>query len=1663
MFEVKRWGGRGGWSALVAGALLVSLAWQSLAGATEPMVKDGQFHLRLHYQYLPTNTEIASLLSTVEQARMQLCDATDGQAKIGGVTLSFGAASEQDGDVWLMPLTGRSYANLNHVTLFREGTGYSNETLAHELGHYLFRLKDSYREDIRANGCGQGPNFDEWIAPLTVAPDQFTGAMSPVDNTIMQSAVARCRLLDGRSLGDLNPDWEQPCRGDLDCYDCTACAGLPSPPASIQTVCGTNYSSEFTVEDNFDMTPGTGGVCPAPAPAQYLFVRASLGGGPTPGPANELCGNGVTDAGEQCDPSDTMTPLPLCTDFGLEPLITGNVNVRCNSNCTYQKGSGSSGPCVGYYADVDGEQCALSAGREEACVDGSAVPVVPPGSSCGTFGFSNGSLSCRLCSLDLGSCGPPPASCGDGVLDAGEQCDMGDDNGNFNVPAADANGVPLTCERFYGPSGASAFLTCDTNCTFDKFDCNHECLGTVGQPEACTALGGEQVPPASCADYGFGSGQAACQGCSLSLAACGPEVMLDGSSFDAARDSSSVVSPWLLAVDGLGEKHAVRLYAAPLAADLWRVNVVGLGEEYVGGGAGRPQHLRTFELRFDPATDEVIAVKSGLGAEVAGSVGTFSLGGQATDGSGEGSPAFVSGPFGQAPRLDITVDFSAVTSQRWLRYDDVPGSPTGPNMFLSGTTFASGPSPEQKVVARCTEPSWCGLWDANRGSWEGTAQQQATVHEDYFKVLRESDDILRMKDAQVGLSDWEAIRPVVAERYSSKGLVVDPPGDKPFELPPNLTECGGPLEWDDSAVVNLSPDGVVLVLDRSHSMITPVDAGETYGTGSGESRMAFAQAATRDFLDHFATRPGTRAQVGLVSYESTASAEQSIVELATGAPAAGQVELSQFKAVVDTLQPQGRTAIGLALREAGDLFAGSSLAAKAIVLLSDGQNNEPEPLGEFDPLAVAQAIAAEGIRVYTVPTGNAADKMLMAEIARITGGAMFHAQTGDELPTTLAEAYARASGEDLVLRRTSISVQGANDCGIGEFPCGFEGEPTPNELGCACLEPGQAWPVKSVSFDVDQSTTRLNVLLSVRNKDISTWHPQFKLVDPQGNTRLDHNSPEVMTDDFYRILSVTTPEQGAWTLHVGANGLPVQHQYVQAHAEGAGPGCSAEAIRTVVGPGEPAIISASATYGGRAINKPTLFADLIRPDGSSFVLSFGQAAQWGERSLTIDPSLLTMRGIYRVDVRCQVANDSAYTYGEGAPGPEEGGLVNGSPGFVRRTTVSFFADVSGQIPLDPSGDYDNNGIPNDLEDDVDTDGDGLPDAYDEDDDGDDLPDFLDPDPKDPFCQVPACPVADAGDDQILECTALGTAPATLDASNSSDPDGQALTYDWTANVPLTDADQAVASGIFPLGTTDVTLTVSDGPNSISDSVLITVLDTTPPTLVAPADVVASTCGSVHLGQPTASDSCGGAVTVVHDAPASFKAGKTVVTWYAIDQLGNVAQATQNVIVGLGDNPACCPLGTTVLVGTPNNDTLIGTAGSDCILGLGAQDVIKGMGGDDYLSGGHGNDNLEGGDGHDYIEGGSGQDTLRGQFGDDIVLGNDGDDLCYGGPGHDWLHGGQGQDKLYGFDGDDRLYGNDGDDRLEGEAGNDLLDGGGLHDVCIGGPGTNVYLTCEVQQ
>jgi hypothetical protein len=162
------------------------------------------------------------------------------------------------------------------------------------------------------------------------------------------------------------------------------------------------------------------------------------------------------------------------------------------------------------------------------------------------------------------------------------------------------------------------------------------------------------------------------------------------------------------------------------------------------------------------------------------------------------------------------------------------------------------------------------------------------------------------------------------------------------------------------------------------------------------------------------------------------------------------------------------------------------------------------------------------------------------------------------------------------------------------------------------------------------------------------------------------------------------------------------------------------------------------------------------------------------------------------------------------------------------------------------------------------------------------------------------PVADAGPDQIAECsTGDGKAVVALNGSGSSDPDGDLLTYTWTG--PFGTVLGVSPPVEVPLGTHTIVLTVEDGKGGVDqDEVLITVEDTTPPTTTA---TVAGELGnndwyvSPVVVTLEATDACAEVEAIwyslngiPHDAPnpaqVTLTEGVHVLQFHATDQVGN---------------------------------------------------------------------------------------------------------------------------------------------------------------------------------
>jgi hypothetical protein len=133
-----------------------------------------------------------------------------------------------------------------------------------------------------------------------------------------------------------------------------------------------------------------------------------------------------------------------------------------------------------------------------------------------------------------------------------------------------------------------------------------------------------------------------------------------------------------------------------------------------------------------------------------------------------------------------------------------------------------------------------------------------------------------------------------------------------------------------------------------------------------------------------------------------------------------------------------------------------------------------------------------------------------------------------------------------------------------------------------------------------------------------------------------------------------------------------------------------------------------------------------------------------------------------------------------------------------------------------------------------------------------------------------------------------------------------------------------------VGETVVTWSATDSANNTgSADQIVTITDTTAPTVDAPADVTVTSAGAsvvLALGTASATDLVDGALVPTSDAPSEFSVGATPVVWSVTDSAGNVGTATQTVTVVLDAPPVVtAPPPLAVEAAGPTTDVLLGTA------------------------------------------------------------------------------------------------------------------------------------------
>lgn len=168
---------------------------------------------------------------------------------------------------------------------------------------------------------------------------------------------------------------------------------------------------------------------------------------------------------------------------------------------------------------------------------------------------------------------------------------------------------------------------------------------------------------------------------------------------------------------------------------------------------------------------------------------------------------------------------------------------------------------------------------------------------------------------------------------------------------------------------------------------------------------------------------------------------------------------------------------------------------KIIVLMSDGKMDlgDDEKSNEYVEKLLSELlpqIKAGNTELQTIAFTDQSDKVLLATIARETGGNFYVAENDKELHNTFSKI--------------------------------FEHTKQPNML-----------PVEGGNFQVDNSINEITIVGSKNNAEVA-----LSLTSPSGNTYFPHNKPENfrwLITPLFDMITISNPESGAWDLRASSN------------------------------------------------------------------------------------------------------------------------------------------------------------------------------------------------------------------------------------------------------------------------------------------------------------------------------------------------------------------------------------------------------------------------------------------------------------------------------------------------------------------------------------------------
>ncbi|HET9199799.1 MAG TPA: VWA domain-containing protein [Dehalococcoidia bacterium] len=209
----------------------------------------------------------------------------------------------------------------------------------------------------------------------------------------------------------------------------------------------------------------------------------------------------------------------------------------------------------------------------------------------------------------------------------------------------------------------------------------------------------------------------------------------------------------------------------------------------------------------------------------------------------------------------------------------------------------------------------------------------------------------------------------------------------------SISQNGAPatIESVEAAVDTDVGAGVVVVIDISGSMAgAPIEA---------------AKAAAISFV-------GSLSSADLVAVVAFSDSVQ-LVQPFTADKAAAT-------AVIQGLSVFGDTALFGAANQSVDFALQSGLTRQAVVLLSDGANDDPN--GGPPPDLVLAHVAEVGIPVFAVALGAGADATFTQQLADASGGAAYRANTPSELSGLYQEMAQRLNSEYIIRYRAPHGV-----------------------------------------------------------------------------------------------------------------------------------------------------------------------------------------------------------------------------------------------------------------------------------------------------------------------------------------------------------------------------------------------------------------------------------------------------------------------------------------------------------------------------------------------------------------------------------------------------------------------------------------------------------------